>query len=480
MNLGSSLAAASDRAQVWIIDDSPVERQLAVRALEDRYRLRTFSDGPRALEALNEPPAPDMVVLDWQMPGLSGIEICQFLRSHEPTRALAVLMLTANDQPDDLVEGLSAGANDYITKPFRPEELRARVGALLRSDELRRRAEGAESSIRDLLLQLPEALLTVGADQRILFANHQAELILGQGRAPLVGSSLDEVLPQLLLNPTQQSSADQFSLPDVQLDGEFYAPAVRSFPGHHAAATTISLRRVTQQRRNQERRVDFYSIIAHDLRTPLQTMQLRAARMLRDEAAPLSASQRLDIDKLQASVAQMSELIDDFLDFARLDAAGVQLHLEEIDLAKVIARAVEQFLPMAEAKGITLRGEALGPAQVRGDRKRLAQVAANLISNAIKFTASGGAVTAKVARSEAQVTASVQDSGRGILAKDLDRLFHRYSRVDEEAATAVSGTGLGLMIVREIVEAHGGQVGVDSKEGFGSRFWFRLPSPDPA
>ncbi|MCY1017733.1 PAS domain-containing protein [Pyxidicoccus sp. MSG2] len=133
-------AQASPLPLVWVLDDSPAETEVIRRALAPTCQVATFADGPALLEALGPQSAPEVLVVDWFLPGMTGLEVCRFLRGNPATTHLPVLLLTSNTQPPDVVEGLTAGANDYVFKPFRPAELAARVGALARWERTRRQA----------------------------------------------------------------------------------------------------------------------------------------------------------------------------------------------------------------------------------------------------------------------------------------------------------------------------------------------------
>ena len=164
---------------VWIVDDSALELEMARKRLGTEYSTRVFSDGSALLEQLNTSPMPDVLVLDWVMPGVSGIEVCRFLRASEATQALSILLLTAQNHTEQILEGLAAGANDYLIKPYSPAELLARVASLIRTKRLRERADGAERSLRALLAHLPDALITVsGKDNKVIYMPYEASGIL--------------------------------------------------------------------------------------------------------------------------------------------------------------------------------------------------------------------------------------------------------------------------------------------------------------
>src|SRR5689334_15055204 len=132
-------------SNVWIVDDSQLDRERAHRALASAT-VETFSDGSAALERLSEGARPDVILLDWVMPGVSGLEVCRFIRENHPGRC-GILLLTAHHKTEQIVEGLAAGADDYVSKPWDDAELRARVDALLRNRELVDRAQQAEATV---------------------------------------------------------------------------------------------------------------------------------------------------------------------------------------------------------------------------------------------------------------------------------------------------------------------------------------------
>ncbi len=266
------------------------------------------------------------------------------------------------------------------------------------------------------------------------------------------------------------------ALPDVNIGAQLYAPVLRRLPdAEHGAAITLSFRDVTERRRDEARRLDFYSIIAHDLRSPLSTILLRTEMIFRGKHGILPAGLLLDMRKIESNVRSMIAMINDFLDLARLEGSGYKLDREPLDLAELLRSAVEDLRPLLDASRLSARSELpIEAISIVGDPRRLGQVLSNLLGNAIKFTPAGGRITVRAELLAEDVEVSVEDTGRGIAPEVLPTLFQRYARA-LDTQHEVSGTGLGLMIVREIVEAHGGTVGVESHPGEGSRFWFRLP-----
>jgi signal transduction histidine kinase len=258
--------------------------------------------------------------------------------------------------------------------------------------------------------------------------------------------------------------------------GRVLSPSIRVLPSDSSASTTISLRDVTERRNAEARRLDFYSVMAHDLRSPLNAMLMRADMLLRGRRGPLPPEAVADLQKFQGSIRTMVKMIKDFLDLASMEGVGYKIEQEEVDLSALVARIVEDLMPLSEANRVALtwRQEGAAPIVV-GDPQRLTQVLSNLVGNAIKFTAAEGRIELRVRGSDRNVEVTVEDTGAGIAPENLAKIFERFIRAPSAAQARRSGWGLGLMIVREIVEAHGGQVGVRSELGKGSQFWFRLP-----
>jgi signal transduction histidine kinase len=458
---------------VWVVDDSPLDAERACRALAGDCNVEMFHDGSAALERLASGAAPAVMVLDWVMPGVTGVEVCRFLRSAQGRQpGVGVLLLTSHRATEQIVEGLSAGANDYLAKPYADEELVARVGALLRTRDLLERAEQAEALNRTLLETAPDPLLALDEATRVTFANEAAGRALGWPPSTLMGRPVDEILPGIELSESAAPSA----LPDVQVGDRLFSPSMRALPSGKESQAIVSLRDVTERHRANARRLDFYSIIAHDLRSPLTAISMRTYRLSRNR--DLAPEVQSDIQKIERNLASLTAMVDDFLELAQFEGSDYRIERTPLDITLLLARTMDDFVPLLEANELTwVREPKLdAPVTVMGDARRLQQVLANLIGNAVKFTPPHGTITSSVSTVGDEVIVSITDTGRGIAPEALPTIFNRYTRAPDRQQHPVPGSGLGLMITREIIEAHGGRVGVESTPGHGSRFWFRVPA----
>lgn len=465
------------RRVIWVVDDSPTDAERARRLFAPEYEVLVISDGAEALERLSAGALPDLLLLDWTMPGMTGIEVCQYLRSSPGAMALIpVILLTARYGPEEVVQAFRSGANDYVCKPFIDEELKARVESLLQSKRLLQRAEKAEEDVRTLLESAPDPIFAINAQGLISFANDEAIRVLQRPRAEVIGRAFSSLVPGVTPHHVRVGVGESFLPPaDVHIGAKVFSPSIRALPSDNASTTTVVLRDVTSRRQADSRRLDFYSIIAHDLRTPITSILLRLEMVFRGRHGVLPAGHIDDLRKSEKSLRSLVGMINDFLELARLEGVGYKIERKPFDLCELILNTMEDFKPLLEKKEMQWTTNCLdNPVNVVGDRQRLSQVVSNLVGNAIKFTAAGGKIGTTVHPKEDHVEVCITDTGRGIAQEEIPGLFERYARSPDTANETI-GTGLGLMIVREIVEAHGGVIGAESRLGEGSTFWFRLP-----
>jgi signal transduction histidine kinase len=221
---------------------------------------------------------------------------------------------------------------------------------------------------------------------------------------------------------------------------------------------------------------DFSAMIAHDLRSPLHTI-IGASEMMKDGLlGPLNEDQKNWLDRIKNNATGLINLVSDFLDVSKLESGRIELSRAEINIADLVHNTLQNFAPLATSKNITLTcavDESMFP--IHADRRRLDQVLTNLVSNAVKFTGSGGAIEVRLRTDTEGLRVEVEDSGVGIPHDEIETLFQKYRQVKSLTVPAQEGTGLGLVICKMIVEAHGGKIWVDSEEGKGAVFTFTLP-----
>ncbi|MGE3682837.1 MAG: ATP-binding protein [Bdellovibrionales bacterium] len=471
------LGSLDRRRRIWAVDDSATDAERVRQILSSEHDVEVFDNGATVLERLSTGETPDLMLLDWLMPEISGIEVCEYIRTSSTKLAyMPIILLTAQHGPQEIIQAFRSGASDYLVKPFVEEELKARVRALIHVRRLWERAEEAEINLRSLLTQAPDPIFAIDAQSKITFVNNEGLRALGLPKEAVIGDVITKLVPDISKRNIQTGPGESLlPLPDVRIRQRVFSPSVRILPSDSAATTTIALRDVTEQRRAEERRLDFYSVIAHDLRTPVSSILMRVQWALRGKHGVLPSGLIAELRKIESNLRSLIGMVNDFLELAKLEGAGYKIERRPVNIAELIFTAMEDFKPLLEKNKLVWKHLGLEKnAMTLGDRERLAQVLNNLVGNAIKFTPPEGVITTAVISTGEHVEVSVEDTGRGIAKEDMPNLFERYTRATRTSADT-QGTGLGLMIVREIVEAHGGVIGAESEIGLGSRFWFRLP-----
>ncbi len=237
-------------------------------------------------------------------------------------------------------------------------------------------------------------------------------------------------------------------------------------------------RLVVQERELRQRESAFVATASHELRTPLHSIR-GFTRLLLDPKEPDPATQKEFLTYIDEQSERLSQLVNDLWDVAKIDAGRLELRKEPLALEELVRSTADQFRTVAEKTSVTIETDLpSGLPAVEADKEHLGQVLTNLVDNAIKFSQGGGAGTVTIrARIEgSELVLSVQDRGIGIPEEALPHLFERFYQVDRSSTREHGGTGLGLYISKQIVEAHGGRIWVDSEPGKGAMFHVALPS----
>ncbi|MFP5502115.1 MAG: CHASE domain-containing protein [Candidatus Sericytochromatia bacterium] len=230
-----------------------------------------------------------------------------------------------------------------------------------------------------------------------------------------------------------------------------------------------------QLRRTDRYKDEFLGIMSHELRTPLNFIMSFASLLEEEVSGPLNPQQKTHATKILDGADRMLKIVEDLLDVATIQAGKVTLMTAPEDYGRLLEQVVDELRPLAARKHIALGLEAAPLAPMPLDRLRIQQVLTNLISNAIKFTPEGGTITVHATEAEGAVLTEVSDTGCGIAEHELERIFERFHQADMSPTRQAGGTGLGLAIAKALVEAHDGAIGVRSRPGEGSTFFFTLP-----
>ncbi len=246
-------------------------------------------------------------------------------------------------------------------------------------------------------------------------------------------------------------------------------------PLRPAGGAVLVVRDITEERRYDRLRKDFVANVSHELRTPLSVIR-GYVETLKDGALKDEQNAPRFLDSIERNAQRLSALVEDLLDLSRLESGGQLMNPGPVEAAGQIEKVVEDFRPLADRKRQRLLVELpAGPVPLEADPVLLERALRNLVDNAVKYTPEGGSVTVGASVEGDEVVFFVRDTGMGIPAGDLPRIFERFYRVDKSRSRDLGGTGLGLAIVKHIAQLHGGSVSVESRVGSGSLFSVRLP-----
>ena len=529
------MPTTDEKINILLVDDRP-ENLISLAAILEHpdYRLVAVESGADALKQLLDQDFA-LILLDVQMPLMDGFETASLIKKRERSKHIPIIFVTAltPDAPF-LFKGYSAGAVDYITKPFDPTILRSKVAifadlfrknrqlarqaVLIRENEKLerekelarhelislRRERAANEKYRDLVDGISDGIVwTVDISTMSLsFVSRQAETILGE---PAEGQTRTEIFERALLTAPalvdrrkewiaaigrgellDRDFSFEHEVPKANGDSIWLKNSVRLAEG--AEPGLFEMRGlsvdITKLKRAEETAVaaiavrdQFLSIASHEMKTPLTPLCLQLEimqKMLRAGATPESVYQKLPVfvDRLFRLTDRLSHLVDELLDVSRINNGKLLLEKEEFYFSSLVQDVCDRFgNELARSRSILHLN--LEPAIVgTWDRLRLEQVTTNLLTNAIKY-GEGKPIEVSTALEGGSAVLRIRDHGIGIAREDQGRIFQLYERA--VSPSHFGGLGLGLYIVRQIVEAHGGEVGLESAPGEGSTFWVRIP-----
>lgn len=478
-----------NRPRIVLADDNADMRNYVKRLLSESCEVLAVGDGLDALQAIQRD-KPDLVVSDVMMPGLDGFGLLKALRADPATAMIPLLLLSARAGEEARVEGLRAGADDYLTKPFRAQELVARVTSVLTLASTRREALRVEAKLkadRDSILEsINEGFLSIDPEWTITYANRAAEKLLAVQRADLLGGHFWTLYPAL--DNTAYSVAVRGAMNNrkAEVFDHHYQPWDRWFEVSVYPTTpggiSIYFRDATERKRTlmalheaDRRKDEFLATLAHELRNPLSPIR-NAAEVL---SLPSIGSREITVSTsiIQRQVQHMARLLDDLLDISRITRGKMELKKDHISIDSVIDAALESAGPLVKSRGHHLDVQRPRFDQgIDGDPVRLSQVLTNLLTNAAKYTDAPGRIALSASVSGKELVFEVRDSGIGLTPEQLGGVFDMFSQVQSAKSRSEGGLGIGLTLVKGIVELHGGSIEASSPGlGLGSNFRVRLP-----
>ncbi len=474
-------------ARIVLADDNADMRDYVCGLLLPTYRVEAVADGAQALDAARRE-RPDLILSDIMMPQLDGLALLRALRSDPALRDIPVIFLSARAGEEERVAGLDIGADDYLIKPFSARELLARVGARL---ELTRMRREHEERLRLALSSIQDQFYMLDREWRYTLINPRVAEVTGRSAEELLGRSIFEHFPDLvgmrfeaeLAAAVEEQEPRRFELEYRPWSGWFENVIYPAAEGVAVLAIDITARKQAEERlraseaalRNANRHKDeFLALLGHELRSPLAPISMASEVLSRTRTHDVLSWSAIETIKRQT--AQLTRLVDDLLDIGRVTQGRVELKFEPVELAKVIAQAVETVEPDVRRKQHRFTSGNSEALYVSGDRTRLVQCVVNLLTNAVKYTDPGGEIQLRARAEDSSAIIEVTDTGAGIPPELLPRIFDLYVQSDRTLDRAQGGLGIGLSIVKRLIELHEGEVTAHSGGlGRGSTFQIRLP-----
>ncbi len=488
----------SGPSRLLVVDDDAGALELLRHTLRGIGEVRAVQNGETAL-ALLDTWQPDLVLVDARMQGMDGFELCRRVRADHRLRHVPVMFVTRLADVHYEAQALEVGAAEFITKPYSPAILKARVRNLLelkhRTDlELAAAASQGQRLTADRLRAVidgaSDAIITVNASGQVALMNAAAGRLLGLDHRTAPGLAATELLGARL--PDVDLTAPSMARRAVLVrDGQDPVPtevSVSMVGDDALRLTTLMIRDLSDRERLQAEsqaraaaeaanrtKALMMSYVAHEIGNPLNCILGFAQLLAHDSVNLLTPVQAHRLKMIEAGCTQLSSLMQDLRDLGHFELGRLSVNCEPLDAVVTTLSALQTTSALAQQADVVLRHtiEADTDTQTLADENRLRQCLINLISNAVKYNKPDGHVDITLRNRAGLLEIAVVDTGMGMDDEQIAQLYEPFNRLGRQASGIV-GSGLGLYVTRQLIEAMGGQLTVTSQAGVGSRFTILL------
>ena len=487
-------------AFVLVVDDEQDIRDASERILSRiGYQVQKASRGDEALDILKKNSI-DIVLLDLKMPGMDGMEILARIR--ERSTEIQVIVITGYATVETAIEAMKQGAYDFIPKPFEPDQLRIVVNRAWEKIHFIQNAKKLEqernrtlsdldtekSRIRTIIESFPSGVVVTDPKGRVMLMNPAFKQLLGIDSSLKTGNPLKDYLPdedlcRLVLEISQGKHVDYDDIPNYEfsLPGEKYFMA-KGQPvlgeKKECLGAVLNIVDISAMKLLDNLKSEFVAKVSHELRSPLSTIHEQLALVIKDMVGEDFAQDHHILDRAREKTKGLISLIGDLLDLSRIEEGIICHEPQSIRLEEILKNIIEFLSTSAQKKNqsLTLVLPQDELPELIADPIALESIFGNLVTNAINYTQEGGEiiVTADMAGINSRVR--VKDNGFGIADKYLSKIFDRFYRVKDDKTRYITGTGLGLPIVKGLLDSMGGFIDVESEPGKGSVFTVLLPA----
>lgn len=474
---------------ILVIDDEKRIRDGCSKILtKENCLVEMAENGETGLKMIAEKHY-DIILTDLMMPGIGGMEVLAEVREQHPDSVSIVI--TGFATLEHSIEAMKKGAFDFIPKPFTPDQLRVVVSKAVKMTRTLQDIATERTRLKTIVNYLAGGVLVTDRSKNIILYNPTLLRMLGYegdflNDQPLSALTTDEKLTGIIDGILELNTGEFKVLsaeigphergegPSNQLYLRAQAVPFQNRSGEILGSVTI-VDDITHLKELDEMKSAFVNMVSHEIRSPLSTILSQIKILMDGLAGELGAKQVDILGKISRKVQGLVELSNELLDISRIEAGLIVQDRQQVQLMDILESLVEFIQPRAKEKNISLSLKKADLPLINADIKSMEEVFSNLITNAIIYTPEGGKVDVRGEVKGDFVGISISDTGYGIAPDELPRIFEKFYRAKTEKTRNIVGTGLGLPIVKSIIEAHNGTVKVESEEGVGSTFYVRLP-----
>ena len=485
---------------VLVVDDEKDIREGCERILTRMdFNVLTAKKGEDALKIIDSESV-EITLLDLKMPGMDGMEVLQKIR--EKNTDILVIVITGFATVESAIEAMKQGAYDFIPKPFEPAQLRIVVGRARDNIRLHQETEKLEaerrrtladlgtekSRIRTIIESLPNGVLVTNTLGQVVLMNpacfHHLDVPMDHGTGDMIGTYVSEKeLCDIIMDISTGKYAPDDDIPTYEFatsDDKFLMARGRPVLSrkNECLGAVINFMDITAIKLLDRLKSEFVAKVSHELRSPLSTIHEQLAVVLRDVAEEESFKDHEILSRAKEKTQNLIALIGDMLDLSRIEAGNVGYETKQVRLEELLESIVVFMRDKTTNKNQSLilnKPDTALPC-VTADPMAIESIFGNLITNATNYTPAGGTITVTVEKVDNGIKTAVSDTGFGIDEKHLDSIFERFYRVKDDNTRYITGTGLGLPIVKGLVERLKGSIEVESQKGKGSTFTVFLPT----
>ncbi len=490
----------ADAIHILVVDDERDIREGSQRILERiGFSVHTADRGNAALKVVEEV-RPAIMLLDLKMPGMDGMEVLERVRQIDA--AVLVIVITGYATVETAITAMKRGAYDFIPKPFEPDQLRIVVNRAAEKIRLTRETQKLEeektrtlsdldtekSRIRTIIESLPDGVLVTNASGKVVLINPSCKQLLNLDPDIKPGRQIedyvaDEALSKLVMEISRGRHVDYGDIPDYEfaLSNHTYLRA-RAQPvlgeRKECLGAVLNFVDITTMKVLDRLKSEFVAKVSHELRSPLSTIHEQLAMVIGELVNTAPQQDHHILTRAKEKTQGLISLIGDLLDLSRIEEGIICHEPKSIRLDDLLKNIVDFLSSRAEARrqSLTLDLPAHPLPEITADPLALESIFGNLMANALNYTPEGGRIRVIADMAGVNIRVKVADNGFGIAEKHLGKIFERFYRVKDDRTRYITGTGLGLPIVKGLVDSLGGIIEVESTPGAGSTFTVLLPA----